>query len=564
MAFAPAGPAIDLMVDAKIPARVVSGPGIDQSLDGGVLTTSLDFTTLADNAGISDPSQFSTVIFNTVTEEYEEVSLDAIPTTTTGDVRTPRGDADYIILAADRYVALTATLTAPRTWTLPAASTVTGGIRIVLQDEAGGISSTNTLTVGVTGGDTINGASTWVISTARSGVEFRSDGASKWSVRLVGSGDIAANAVTTAKILDANVTTAKIADANVTTAKIAAAAVTPALLAAAAKAFLIPANVGVSASVAASALTITLTDAAGSTPSATSPCIIPFRSATAATGTITTVEVSSAASLVISSGSTLGTANGGAFNLYLVGFNDGGTFRLGVIQCASGSSAIVAKLAARGIASSTAEGGAGAADTFNVFYTGTAVSSKAYQVLARLEFNSGQATAGTWATAPDRVEVFGPNFWLPGDVVDTQFYVNTGFGSYSTTIPLDDTVPQNTEGTQHGFMDISQKTAASRIEGHVVANVNIATTSAIGIVSVFRDSVANAIAATTIAQIPTTNGFGGSALTFRDFTNASGAHTYYVRLGANSGNIAGGGTNASRLFGGVNNAVSIELREIMA
>lgn len=51
----------------------------------------------------------------------------------------------------------------------------------------------------------------------------------KWA--QVVAGGIASNAVTTAKILDANVTTAKIADANVTTAKIADANVTTAKIA---------------------------------------------------------------------------------------------------------------------------------------------------------------------------------------------------------------------------------------------------------------------------------------------------------------------------------------------
>jgi hypothetical protein len=47
----------------------------------------------------------------------------------------------------------------------------------------------------------------------------------------IAAGGIASNAVTTAKILDANVTTAKIADANITTAKIADANVTNAKMA---------------------------------------------------------------------------------------------------------------------------------------------------------------------------------------------------------------------------------------------------------------------------------------------------------------------------------------------
>jgi uncharacterized protein YjbI with pentapeptide repeats len=55
----------------------------------------------------------------------------------------------------------------------------------------------------------------------------------------IGTDEIEADAVTTAKIADANVTTAKIADANVTTAKIADDNVTFAKLDGPTRAFLI-------------------------------------------------------------------------------------------------------------------------------------------------------------------------------------------------------------------------------------------------------------------------------------------------------------------------------------
>lgn len=152
----------------------------------------------------------------------------------------------------------------------------------------------------------------------------------------------------------------------------------------------VPFNLGLAAAVGSSALTISLKGADGNDPSATNPVEIPFRNVTAGTGTPTVLQVTGATSVVVSSGSTLGTTNGIATTLIVVAFNDGGTFRLGVINPLN-------MPLKDGIASSTAEGGAGAADSAGVIYTGSAVTSKAMAVLGWLTIS--EATAGTWATA---------------------------------------------------------------------------------------------------------------------------------------------------------------------
>jgi hypothetical protein len=157
-------------------------------------------------------------------------------------------------------------------------------------------------------------------------------------------------------------------------------------------------NGTLTATVSANALTIAIKTKAGADPSAGDPVLVYFRNVTSATGDYTIVSITAATSFVVSSGSTLGTTSAIASRLWVVGFNDGGTFRLGAInlttQVAIGDDVI---------ASSTAEGGAGAADSAGVFYTGTAVTSKAMRVLGYVE--STQATAGTWATTPSKVQL---------------------------------------------------------------------------------------------------------------------------------------------------------------
>ena len=98
------------------------------------------------------------------------------------DQRTAHGDSIYTILATDHYVVTSTALTAARVWTLPAASAVNAGDLIIVADEAGGVTGTNTLTVARAGSDTINGGTSVVIPVAYGAVGIKSDGVSKWTL----------------------------------------------------------------------------------------------------------------------------------------------------------------------------------------------------------------------------------------------------------------------------------------------------------------------------------------------------------------------------------------------
>jgi hypothetical protein len=96
---------------------------------------------------------------------------------------TAHGDSAYAILSTDRYVYTNAAFTAPRTWTLPAASSLTAGTTIWVQDAQNTVTSTNTLTVSRAGADTINiGSTTLLITGAAGGITFTTDGVSNWGV----------------------------------------------------------------------------------------------------------------------------------------------------------------------------------------------------------------------------------------------------------------------------------------------------------------------------------------------------------------------------------------------
>ena len=141
-----------------------------------------------------------------------------------------------------------------------------------------------------------------------------------------------------------------------------------------------------SASVAANALTITL-----------NPCALSFRSTTLGSGAVTAVNLAAAISLTISSGSTLGTVNAQQSRIVVLAINNAGTIELAAVNIAGGND-----LSETGLITTTAEGGAGGADTSNVVYSTTARTGVAYRVIGYIE--STQATAGTWATALSTIQ----------------------------------------------------------------------------------------------------------------------------------------------------------------
>lgn len=142
----------------------------------------------------------------------------------------------------------------------------------------------------------------------------------------------------------------------------------------------------IAASVAANALTITL-----------NPTTLDFRDATLGSGAVNTRNVPAAISVVVSSGSTLGTVNGIANRLVVLAIDNAGTVELAVANAVG-----IGNIDETGVISTTAEGGAGAADSSSIIYSTTARSNVPYRVVGFVE--STQATAGTWATQPSKIQ----------------------------------------------------------------------------------------------------------------------------------------------------------------
>lgn len=148
----------------------------------------------------------------------------------------------------------------------------------------------------------------------------------------------------------------------------------------------------IATSVAANALTIALKTHGGADPTSLSPCKISYRNATSATGTYTQVSSIAALSMVVSSGSTLGTSSAVQDYLYIYLLNNAGASEL----------AISHNLFDEGsIQSTTAEGGAGGADSALLMYSTVARANVPVRLIAKISVT--EATAGTWATNASEV-----------------------------------------------------------------------------------------------------------------------------------------------------------------
>ena len=316
-------------------------------------------------------------------------------------------------------------------------------------------------------------------------------------------------------------------------------------------------NYSLAAAVAASALTITLSGYDGTALSATNKAQFAFRSATAGTGTYSVVESTANLTLTISAGSTMGTTSAVAARFWVVLFNDAGTLRLGAINCST--STAIYPLADDILASSTAEGGAGAADSAGVIYTGTAVTSKAMRVLGYIE--NTQATAGTYATTPSKVQPWQPGMKLPGDVVQIARTATGTSATGTTLIPLDNTIPQNTEGDEYMTKAITPSAAPNVLavsaqwigtNSHATPNVTVA---------LFQDTTANALAASYV----TTSSAGPDIFNIRyvAVSATTSSTTFKIRAGNNNaGTTTFNGAGGAGLMGGVTNSF-LEIVEIM-
>lgn len=147
-----------------------------------------------------------------------------------------------------------------------------------------------------------------------------------------------------------------------------------------------------------------------------------------------------------------------------------------------------------------------------------------------------------------------------GTVTQTVYAEYTTHASLSAAIPLDDTIPQNTEGTQILTASITPRSSSNKILARFQCMGGRSTDNVIISSALFNNSTADAISATAILSGGSITQFG---LEFLHSPASTSAQTYAIRVGTSGGPIAiNGSTNPlARLFGGASRA-TLTLHEI--
>lgn len=144
-------------------------------------------------------------------------------------------------------------------------------------------------------------------------------------------------------------------------------------------------NLGLSTSVAANAMTITLQTQAGGNPGVGDPVKIGFRSSTITSGGYNQRSVTSALSITIPSGATLGHASGVQHDIWVYAIDNAGTVELAVAQCLYSERDLVTSTTISGSATSN-----------RVLYSTAGRSNVPIRLLGKVISN--QITAGTYAS----------------------------------------------------------------------------------------------------------------------------------------------------------------------
>lgn len=282
----------------------------------------------------------------------------------------------------------------------------------------------------------------------------------------------------------------------------------------------IPINCGMTASVAGNALTITLTDQSGAAPTATSPILFPFRSATAAIGLPNWRSASATLALTVTQSATLGAFNNVPSRFWVTAHDTGTSPIVGLINCVSTGTIfpLMQNTTQTTIAISSTALSAG------VYYASAAVSGKPFLIVGYLEFSPALATAGQYTTAPTGMQLFGPGTRLPGTLVQlVQALTSTTFSTLSTSY-LSSTLTAS----------ITPTNACNAVDVNYNATGDSGVTNLVLTMALHRGN-------TQVGPVQTLTDTGSVVLSpqaaaFVDFPGTAAATTYVVKIkGSTSG-----------------------------
>ena len=138
-------------------------------------------------------------------------------------------------------------------------------------------------------------------------------------------------------------------------------------------------------------------------------------------------------------------------------------------------------------------------------------------------------------------------------VVQHVFATDATYASTTSTFPLDDTIPQSSEGAEAVTVAITPTNSSNYLlieAGGMYTNSNSSTSVTLAI---FQDSTANAIAVNGFAVSSGRNPNSGT-ITHRMAAGTTSSTTFKLRFGGQSGTSYRNGISSNRLYGGTVNS----------
>ncbi len=146
-----------------------------------------------------------------------------------------------------------------------------------------------------------------------------------------------------------------------------------------------------------------------------------------------------------------------------------------------------------------------------------------------------------------------------GSIIDRAYASYTSNASLSTIMPIDDTIPQNTEGTEILSASLTPKSATSRIRVRFTGYCSPNSVTHTG-AALFIDSGASAVQGAVVTHAGSSSPQQIS-FEYEYVPGDASAHTYKVRVGPETGTMRMNGTSAGRYFGGIS-AATLVVQEI--
>ena len=207
-----------------------------------------------------------------------------------------------------------------------------------------------------------------------------------------------------------------------------------------------------------------------------------------------------------------------------------------------------------------AHGGSGraTATAYGVIIGGT-TSTGAHQSVAL--GTSGWVLTSNGAGAAPTMQAPAPTVVPNGTVINSTLATYTSNTNLTTLIPFDDTIPQNTEGTQILSASLTPTSTTNKIRARFFGFGTTPTNGDVLIAAMFNGS-ANAVQA-VCQQFATANYLTPLCMEFEYTPGSVSAQTITVRVGAAVSTCRMNGTAGGRLFGG-SAACTLVLEEVKA